>query len=359
MFMVGFDLGKRKSQLCVQDAEGTVLAEVRLNTTRDDILAALTRYPGARVLLEASTSAEWVARLLESSGFSVVVADPRFSLMYAQRDKKVKTDRRDARALADALRLKAFRPAHRKSDLARRLQGRLIVRSQLVGMRSKMVNLVRSMCEREGVILPRCDASAFAKMIDGEQMDPVLFELVGPAVHQIISLTAAVKAADEELSAIAKSHPAAKLLQTVRGVGPVTSLAFVATVDDPARFKSARELTSYIGLVPGEHSSGDTKRRPGAITKTGDPLLRTYLYEAAVAMAKRTAPESHLKSWFTKLASRSNARGTKPRARVALARRLARIMFAMWRDNTTFNASRTAPAFGPPQATTTDTVHAA
>jgi len=350
MFIVGFDLGKRKSQLCVQDLDGNVLAELRVDTGRDEIVEALMPFRGAQVLVEASTSAEWVARLLESNSFSVVVADPRFSLMYAQRDKKVKTDRRDARALAEALRLRAYRPAHRKSDVARRLQGRLVVRRQLVAMRTKLVTLVRSMCEREGVMLPRCHVEMFTRVLEGQQLDPVVFDIIGPAVQQVIELTAALDAIDDEFKALADAHPAAKLLQSVRGVGPVTSLAFVSVVDDPSRFKSARELTAYLGLVPGEHSSGDTKSRPGAITKSGDALLRGYLYEAAVTMAKRTAPDSHLKQWFTKLTLRSNGAGTKRKARVALARRLARIMFAMWRDNASYNPSRTAPIVGPPAA---------
>ena len=122
MHIVGFDLGKRKSQICVQDSEGNVVAELRVDTVREKIEGAVSVYLPGQVLIEASTSSEWVARVLERLGFDVVVADPRFSLMYAQTSKKVKNDRRDARALAQALRLKAFRRAHRRSDESRGCQ---------------------------------------------------------------------------------------------------------------------------------------------------------------------------------------------------------------------------------------------
>jgi transposase len=343
MYIVGLDLGKRKSQVCVQDAAGTVVKENRVNTTREDLIETLSPFCGAEILLEASTSAEWVARALEQEGFVVRVADPRFSLMYAQRDKKVKTDKRDARALCEALRLKAYRLAYRKSDVARRLHAKLKVRKQLVEMRTELITLVRSLCEGDGVVLPRCTPSTFIEHVETQQMEALLFESIGPALSQIASLHATITALDRELASSAKGHETASLLQSMRGVGPITSLAFVAVLDDPTRFASARELTSYLGLVPSERSSGDKKSRPGAITKTGDPLLRAYLYEAAMAISKKTAPASPLKAWFDKLAGKHNGPGSARRARVALARRLARILFAMWRDKQRFDHERTTP----------------
>src|SRR5688572_28172159 len=125
MFIVGFDLGKRKSQICLEDDAGNVLAQLRVST-RQHIAAALERYPKARVLLESSTSSEWVAQFLEQLGCDVVVGDPRFSPMYAHGNKKIKTDKRDAKALADALRMGAFRRAHRRSLRAREIQTMLL-----------------------------------------------------------------------------------------------------------------------------------------------------------------------------------------------------------------------------------------
>lgn len=340
MFIVGFDLGKRNSQVCVQDENGELLAELRIKTTRDDLTTTFAKFPKAQVLIEASTSSDWVARVLEGIGCDVVVGDPRFSLMYAQTNKKVKNDKRDARALADARRLKAFRRAHRKSDAARELSGRIRVRAQLLRMRTKLINLVRAQCEREGVIVPACESKAFDDVVQGIQMEAVLFEVVSPAVVQISSLTKQLDELDKELKAIASAHSVARLLQTVHGVGPLTALAFIAAVDDPKRFENARELTSYLGLVPGENNSGDSKRPPHAITKTGDSTARSYLVEAAFSHTNRRAPESHLKSWYAKL---TKDKKSKKRAAVAVARRLARVLWAMWRDNKPFDNSRTAP----------------
>jgi transposase len=219
----------------------------------------------------------------------------------------------------------------------------LLVRRRLVGMRTQAINVVRALCEREGIQIPGCHPETFDDALEGLQLDAILFETIAPALEQIVALNRQIKAMDAELEAVAKAHPVATILRTVRGVGVLTSLAFIAVVDDPKRFGSARELTSYIGLVPSEHNSGDSKHQPGAITKTGDPTLRGYLYEAALTVVKKTSPESHLKNWYTRLSTRSNARGTKRKALVAVARRLARILFAMWRDNKSFDEARTAP----------------
>ena len=126
----------------------------------------------------------------------------------------------------------------------------------------------------------------------------------------------------------------------------MTSLAFIAVVDDPKRFASARELSSYLGLVPSERNSGDKKKAPGAITKTGSSLLRSYLVAATYHLTSERAPDSNLKRWHSQLAKRSS----KKKAAVALARRLARILWAMWRDGKPFNDDKTVvvPDAAPP-----------
>jgi len=346
MFNVGLDLGKCKSQICVQRPDGTIVAEKRINTTRDELRTALSEFRGATVLVESSTSSEWVARLLESLGCKVVVADPRFSPMYAQKNKRVKTDKRDARALADALRMNAFQPAHRKSDGARRLFGLLKARAQLVRKRTSYVTFVRAQCERDGVILPRKKAGRFELAIEAVHIEAQLFEIIAPILVVINALNVQIKECDEQLEREAKQRPAASLLQTVPGVGPLTALAFIAAIDEPKRFKSPREVSAYLGLVPGERNSGDSKRAPGAITKAGDVLARSYLVEAGLSLTTRHAPATPLKSWAENIARRGGT-ASKKRAAVAVARRLARILWAMWRDNKPFIASRTrssAPA---------------
>lgn len=339
MFIVGFDLGKRKSQICVTDEDGKVLAELRINTKKDDITSAFARFAKARVLIEASTSSQWVTRHLELIGCEVIVGDPRFSLMYAQTNKKIKNDRRDARALADALRLNAYRVAHRRSDAARSVHGQILSRNVLVQARTRLINCVRSLCEIEGVIVAKSHAERFLDRLSEENVDETLFGGIAPLVGAINALNEQIAGCDDALATAAKADPTTRNLQGVRGIGPLTSLTFKAVIDDVTRFESARQVSSYIGLVPGEQNSGDTKRKPGAITKSGNRILRSYLVEAAFNLMQARAPDSPLKQWGLLVASKHG----KKKAAVAVARRLSRILFAMWRDDTPYDAGRTAP----------------
>jgi transposase len=340
MFIVGLDLGKSKSQLCVQDETGKVLAEIRCHTKRDDLTAALSKFAGAKVLLEASTSAQWVARHLKSVGHDVVVGDPRFGPMYAHANKKIKTDKRDAQGLGDARRMGAFRATHLRSERSRKYNGALLVRAELVASRTRLINQLKALCEREGVIVGRCDERSVLDELAEQEIAPWLGEVIAPGLNEIEALGDRIAACDKDLEAMAKADPVTRNLTTIYGVGPCTALAFVAVIDDPARFPSAREVVAYIGFAPSEHNSGESRRRPGAITKAGDPLLRGYLYEAAMTAIRVTAPNTPLKAWGVALKSRKDF---KRKAIVGVARRLARIMWAMWRDNKPFDAKATAP----------------
>lgn len=359
VFNVGLDLGKRKSSVCVEDMNGNVVAELRVDTKVDALRDALAKYKGARVLIEASTSSEWVARLLESLDLEVIVGDPRFDLMYAQRDRKVKNDRRDARALAMALRMGAYRRAHRRSDKARKLQSQLLLREGLIGNRTKLINVVRNIVQLEGRHVDACTAEAFPDVVCrclGDN-DALLGE-VSPAVAEISSLNEAISLMDVEFEEQSEADPAAKILRTVRGVGALTALAFVAVIDDPKRFECARAVTAYLGLVPSEHNTGDSQRPPGAITKAGNRMLRAYLVSAAFVHTNKNAPDSNLKRWRESMTARQGKK-SKKKAAVAVARRLARVLWAMWRDMKPFDDDRTAPRPSPAAATPATTTTSA
>lgn len=341
MDIVGLDLGKRKSQICLQDRDGNVLEERRLPTTRE----ALTKYftgKSAKVLVEASTSSEWVARLLEGLGLEVVVGDPRFGPMYSRQDRRIKTDRRDAKALADALRMGAVRPAHRRSDASVQLRRAVLVRNSLVRARTRLVNQARSLCEREGFssIGARGAPERFLEALAELEIDEQLGRDLLPVAAEVQALNDVVGELTAELEEWVKVDEVARRMDKVCGIGAVTAVAFKAIVDNPARFPSSRALSSYLGLVPRERSSGDT-RRLGRITKTGDTLLRAHLVQAAwCVMRSKSASTGGLRAWANGIAER---RG-KGRAAVALARKLARILFAMWRDGTEFDPQRAVRA---------------
>ena len=337
MNIVGLDIGKRKAHACVTDQNGTILEERSIVQRSEELSAFFAKYPGSRILIEASTSAEWVARHLESLAHEVVVADPRFRLMYAAGDKKIKTDRRDARALAVALRVGAFRPAHRKSDEARALALKVRLRAGMVRAKTRLIQQVRAACEYEGVIIEKCSTRVFADVVLETRVRDDLSRAIEPTVLQIASLQEAVEVLDAEFEELVDSDSTVRRLESVRGIGPLTATAFRAVLDDVGRFKSAKEMTSYLGLVPSQNSSGDAQNRFGRITKTGDSLLRSYLVEAAHLIMSKRSPDSPLRRWALKIADR---RGKK-KAAVALARKLARILFAMWRDGSDFDTDKT------------------
>src|SRR6266478_4057927 len=161
---LGIDVHKVESQICILTESGEVV-ERRIRTQRERFAAVLGKRPRARILIEASTDSEWVARCLEELGHEVIVADPNFAPMYATRTRKVKTDRRDARALAEASVLGAYRPAHRLSDPQRHVRGRLLVRDALVRTRTRYISLIRALLRQHGYRVPSGSAESFVHRV--------------------------------------------------------------------------------------------------------------------------------------------------------------------------------------------------
>jgi len=332
---IGIDLHKRSSQICTLTAGGE-LFERRIETTRERFAAALGGRPRARILIEASTESEWAARCLEQLGHEVIVADPNYAPMYGQRSRKVKTDRRDARALAEACRLGAFRLAHRTSDAQRHVRTQVMVREALVQTRSRYISLVGALLRREGARLGSGGAAAFPMRVARLQLPETLQQEIAPLQVMLKILNTRIQYADAQLENLVASDPRAQRLCTVPGVGPVTAATFVATVDRVERFAGAHQLEAYLGLVPRERSSGEKQCR-GRITKAGNGRARWLLVEAAWSILRYKKPETlALRLWADRIAAR---RG-KFRAAVALARRLAGILYAMLRDGTVYQPER-------------------
>jgi transposase len=328
---IGIDVHKRESQICLL-AEGGELIERRILTEPARFTAVLGGRPPARIVIEASTDSEWVARCLESLGHEVIVADPNFAPMYATRTRKVKTDRRDARALADACVLGAYRRAHRLSDRQRHVRGRLLVRDALVRTRTRYISLIRALLRQQGYRVPSGSAEAFVPRVRALALPGPLLSLIAPLFAVLRPLNRQLAYSDATIEHVAAHDERVQRLRTVPSVGPVTAAAFVATIDDVQRFRDAHHLEAYLGLVPRERSSGDTQRR-GAITKAGASRTRWLLIQAAVSILRRRPPAAEaLRTWTLRLAAR---RG-KAVAVVALARRLAGILYALLRDGTVF-----------------------
>jgi transposase len=341
---IGIDVHKRESQICLL-AEGGELIERRIRTEPERFAAVLGGRPRARIVIEASTDSEWVARCLESLGHEVVVADPNFAPMYATRTRKVKTDRRDARALADACVLGAYRRAHRLSDPQRHVRGRLLVRDALVRSRTRYISLIRALLRQQGYRVPSGSAEAFVTRVRTLALPGQLLSLIAPLLAVMRHLNRQLAYSDQTIERVAAHDERVQRLRTVPSIGPVTAAAFVATIDDVQRFHHAHQLEAYLGLVPREFSSGDNQHR-GAITKAGPGRTRWLLIQAAVSILRRRPPEADaLRAWALGIAAR---RG-KQIAVVALARRLAGILYALLRDGTVFIPRRSPqPASAAP-----------
>ena len=333
MDTIGLDLHKRETQLCVLTADGEI-RERRIATTRERFTAVLGVLPRARILLEASTESEWVARHLESLGHEVIVADPSYAPMYATRSRRVKTDKRDARTLADACRLGAYHAVHRVSDAQRHVRAELTVRDALVRTRTRYVALIKAFVRREGLRLAQGEPERTVAKLAAAALSETTRAELAPLVLLLAPLNAEIEAADRRIARLVASDPTVQRLMTAPGIGPVTAAAFVATLDAVTRFAGAAQVAAYLGLVPSERSSGERQHR-GRITKTGNSRMRWLLVEAAWRLLRSSrADAAGLKVWGAAIALRRGKRV----AVVALARRLAGILYAMWRDETVYRA---------------------
>jgi transposase len=332
------DLHTRYSQIRIVDADGRVLRDQRVPTTAERLVAAFAGSAPLRILVESSTDSDWVAHALERAGHTVVVADPNYAPMYGELYRKVKTDRRDVAALAEANRRGWYRAVHRVSAGQRAVRQVLRSRRYLVRMRAGTISLIRSLLRQSGYRLVRCSATAVPTRLGALELPSPLAATMAPLRRMVGTLSEEIAALDQQLHAVAEADPVVRRLQTVPGVGPVVALSFRAFVDDVTRFAHAAQVSAAIGLVPREDSSAERRHR-GHITKVGPCELRSLLVQAAWA-CRRSKRRGPLHAWGEHLAQRRGRRI----AIVALARRLSRILYAVWRDDVDFRAATLAVA---------------
>jgi len=261
-----------------------------------------------------------------------MVADPNFAPMYAQRSRKVKTDRRDARALAEACLLGAYRRAQRRSDEQRHVRARLTVRDALVRTRTGDISIIRSLLRQHGWRVRSGAPESFCHRVRALPLPGRVLSEIAPLLAVLRHVNHQLAYSDARIETVTATDARVRRLPTVPNVRPVTAAAFVATIDDAARFRRSHEVQAYLGLVPRESSSGETQRR-GPITKAGHSRMRRLLVQTAVSTLRRRDPRTaHLREWALRIAIR---RGKKV-AVVALARRLAGMLYAMLRDGRSY-----------------------
>lgn len=320
------DLHARHTLIRIVTEDGAVVLDRRITTTREELSGVFGGRPPARILVESGTESEWVAQTIEACGHEVIVAAPSYALMYGHRDPQIKTDRRDVIALTEACRRGIYKRAHRASAAQRAQRRALRVRSHLVRVRTQTINQVRMQLRQEGYRLRRCSTGAMSTHYAALPLSAALRAMLAPLVLIIETVTEQIRACEAELAARAASDSVVPLLRTAPGVGLITALTYRAVLDDVTRFADARGVAAFLGLVPREASSG-TRQRKGAITRVGSSELRVLLVQASWVIWRQRGGGA-LHAWVHRLAARRGKRI----AVVGLARRLGRILYAMWRD---------------------------
>jgi transposase len=321
---LGLDLGARKTQVCVLSPDGRRLEERSVATTQSSIDALLSRFPGARVVLEASTSARWIASLAKGRGHEVIVANPRKIPIVTASIRKC--DRNDARLLAELgqVRPELLSPVELREDRYQAMRTLLFARGQLVETRTSMINFVRAEVRMHGYSLPDWGARYFAAK-SRSAIPEALQDVLEPIIDVIESLTRRIADYDARIEAHSKTDfGETALLTQIFGVGQLIALAFVATIGDPKRFKHSRSVGAYLGLVPRSSQSGGRNPTLG-ITKCGDRFLRSLLVSAATRILGPHGPDSDLRRLGMKIGAGGDKRA-KAKARIAVARHLAVLM---------------------------------
>ena len=329
----GLDVSVKDTSICIVDDTGRITREVKVASEPDALLAVLTNssYRFKRIGLEAGPLSQWLFSTLAEAGLPVICVETRHmrAVLKAQINK---TDRNDARGIAQMMRVRLYRPVHVKTLRSQKLRMLLVHRKLLQSKSIAIENDLRGTLRNFGLKVGVAGTAKFEARIKELIANlPDLAALVEPLLVVRRVLREQIAVLHRHLLAIARNDEVCRRLMTTPGVGPVVALTYRATIDVPARFRNSRAVGAVMGLTPCKYQSGESDRT-GAISKCGDEMLRVMLYEAAQILLMRSTKWSWLKAWAMQIARR---RGIK-KAIVALARRLAVIMHRIWVDGTEF-----------------------
>ena len=329
----GLDVSLEQTSVCVVDGQGQVVREAKVASEPGALIRFLCcqDLEIARVGLEAGPLSQWLHAGLVTAGYETVLLETRH-VKAALSAMTVKTDRRDARGIAQLLRLGWYRPVHAKSVSAQEvrslLTARKLIQGKLLDIESGIRGVLRGFGLKVGTISRGRFEARIRDLVEGQVM---LETVVGSMLAVRAALQAEFARLHRGLLALVRADPVCQQLMSVPGVGAVVAMTFRSGVDDPSRFRRSRDVGPHFGLTPRKYQSGEIDVT-GSISKVGDRMVRTALYEAASVMLTRTVRMSSLKSWAMGVAKR---RGAK-KARVALARKLGVVLHRMWVDGTDF-----------------------
>jgi len=337
-YFAGLDVSLRSCAICIVDSQGTMLFERELPCEIKDIADCLASFPHPieRIGFEAGTMSQHLFFGLKAEGFDVVCMEAR-QVNAALSAMRNKTDKNDARGIAQVLRTGWFSPVHMKSREAHGVRALLSTRKALLCKTMDLANEVRGLLKIFGIRLPKAVKHG---SFDGVvrpliEMDDVLVHALVPLLDARLVVYQHFLELDRRVKRAATQDDVCMRMMTVPGVGPIAALTFKAAVDDPARFKRSRTVGAHFGLTPRRYQSGEHDN-PGRISKSGDRDVRATLYAAANALLMRTMAGSQIKSWGMRLMRTKGRR----RAVVAVARKLAVLLHRMWTDGTEFRQEK-------------------
>ena len=334
-FFIGIDLGDKHSFVTILDSEGELVEETRLPTTRTAFQRKFSSIPACRIATEVGTHSRWVSHLLKDLGHDVLVANAR--KLRAIYHNPRKDDRTDAETLARLARLdpNLLSPIRHRSPQAQADLAILRSRYALVRSRTLLINHVRGVVKSSGARLPSCSADCFTQKVSPDIPEPLQPALM-PILDTIAALTQQIHSYDRQIQELCKErYPETLLLQRISGVGPLTSLAFILTLENPNRFHKSREVGPALGLVPRSDQSGDHDPQL-RITKTGNAFLRQLLVGSAQYILGPFGPDCDLRRWGLQLADRGG-KNAKKRAVVAVARKLAILLHHLWKTGEVYD----------------------
>jgi transposase len=341
---VGLDVSLKQTAVCIVDEAGKIKREGMVASDPDAIAHFVERHAphAVRIGLETGATSTWLWTELNKRGLPVICIDARHAKA-ALKMQINKSDRNDAAGIARIMQCGWYKEVRVKDLDSHAIRALLGSRALLVELKWDLENQIRGLLKNLGLVIGRAKLNTFTtrakELIDGQ---PALAAAVEPLLKAREALARQITDLDRKVLRLARSEPQVRRFMTVPGIGPITALCYLATIDDPARFRKSRSVGAYVGLTTRRYASGETDRT-GRISKCGDGMLRSYLYEAANVLLTRVARWSALKAWGMRIAKRRSL----SKARVAVARKLAVILHRMWVDGTEFCWSSQEPAMQP------------
>ena len=335
-YYVGLDVSLKQTAVCIVDQKGAVKHEAMIPSDPEAIADFVQAHVESvvRIGLESGPTSTWLWTELNKMGLPVICIDARHAKA-ALKMQINKSDRNDAVGIARIMQTGWYREVRVKALDSHAIKALLVSRALLVKIKRDVENQIRGLLKNLGLVIGRAKMNTFkARAEELIEDKPALIAVVEPLLIAREAIAQQIADLDRKVMRLARNDAQVRRFMTTPGIGPITALCYLATIDDPTRFNKSRNVGAYIGLTTRRYASGETDWT-GRISKCGDAMLRSYLFEAANVLLTRVAKWSALKAWGMRIAKRSGIR----KAKVAVARKLAVILHRMWIDGTEFNWS--------------------